>query len=146
MQPCTGSSRRKRHLRALPPVWGRGGRFVAELGGARNVATISRGLIDQLARAGLLSAFALVFSQLGRVRAARGAGWIARCLCQPLSSSNPPRRREWVARLDGDVRRDAYRGCPLVDARRVVESSGGRRTSGIVTAMEAGMPTTGVCE
>ena len=36
-------------LACIAACLGQGGRFVAELGGARNVATISRGLIDQLA-------------------------------------------------------------------------------------------------
>ena len=42
-----------------------GGRFVAELGGARNVATISRGLTDQLAARGFYPPWPWYFPSLG---------------------------------------------------------------------------------
>ncbi len=54
---------------------GQGGRFVAELGGARNVAIISRGLIDQLAARGLYPQMPWYFPSLGEyVRLVEQAG------------------------------------------------------------------------
>ena len=52
-------------LACIAACLGQGGRFVAELGGARNVATISRGLIDQLAAQGFHPQSPWYFPSLG---------------------------------------------------------------------------------
>ena len=52
-------------LACIVACLGQGGRFVAELGGARNVATISRGLIDQLAARGFHPQSPWYFPRLG---------------------------------------------------------------------------------
>ncbi len=52
-------------LACIAACLGQGGRFVAELGGARNVATISRALIDQLADRGLHPQSPWYFPRLG---------------------------------------------------------------------------------
>ena len=52
-------------LACIAACLGQGGRFVAELGGARNVATISRGLIDQLAVRGFYPQSPWYFPSLG---------------------------------------------------------------------------------
>ena len=52
-------------LACIVACLGPGGRFVVELGGARNVATISRGLIDQLAARGFYPQLPWYFPSLG---------------------------------------------------------------------------------
>ena len=52
-------------LACIAACLGQGGRFVAELGGARNVATISRGLINQLASRGFYPQSPWYFPSLG---------------------------------------------------------------------------------
>ena len=123
-------------LACIVACLGQGGRFVAELGGARNVATIRQELIGQLAARGFHPQSPWYFPSLGEYARLVEQVGLRVAYANHFPSSNPPRRRERVARLDGDVRRDAYRGCPLVDARRIVGCSGGRRTPGIVRRWE----------
>ncbi|MCY3665141.1 MAG: class I SAM-dependent methyltransferase [Gemmatimonadetes bacterium] len=52
-------------LACIAACLGQGGRFVAELGGARNIATISQGLIDQLATRGFHPQSPWYFPSLG---------------------------------------------------------------------------------
>ena len=52
-------------LACIAACLGQGGRFVAELGGARNIATISRALIDQLAARGFHPQSPWYFPSLG---------------------------------------------------------------------------------
>ena len=52
-------------LACIAACLGQGGRFVAELGGARNIATISQGLIDQLAARGFHPQWPWYFPSLG---------------------------------------------------------------------------------
>ena len=109
-----------------------GGRFVAELGGARNIATISQGLSDQLAARGFHPQLPWYFPSLGEYAQLVEKSGLRVAYASQLSTSNAPSRRERVARLDGDVRRDAYSGCSPVNARGAVCCGGRRRSSGIV--------------
>ena len=52
-------------LACIVACLGQGGRFVAELGGARNIATINQGLIDQLATRGFYPQSPWYFPSLG---------------------------------------------------------------------------------
>ena len=52
-------------LACIAACLGQGGRFVAELGGARNIATINQGLIDQLAARGFYPQSPWYFPSLG---------------------------------------------------------------------------------
>ena len=55
----------KKALLCIATCLGQGGRFVAELGGARNIATINRSLIDQLAIRGFHPQSPWYFPSLG---------------------------------------------------------------------------------